>query len=256
MQRCVALTAALGGVGLGTVSAALAVTLAERGLRVALVDADLLAPSADIYLGFQEEVLYTFSDVLDGVAPARVAFELKKGLFVFPSAVGGKLDGDLSCAVSAIDEALSPDVLLIEAPISLLPRLAPVVNTAVLVCSPEERALRASEAASAVIADGGFENGYFLLNKTAAFKEDLSAEPPLLTMIDRIGLSLLGVCPREYQREALSPLEKSGSSLFKKSVKNIAARLLGERVPLLDGLRFDGFSRRHYIERAEKGALR
>lgn len=255
MQRCIALSAALGGVGLGTLSLALAEALSARGLRVALIDAFVDAPFADLAFGFEEEVLYTFSDVVEGTAPQRAAFEVKKDLFVFPSSVGSNLDGDLAAAVLAVQKALSPDVLLIASPISLLHRFFSVLDTAILVSSTEERARRASEAASAILADGPVKSSYLLLNKSAAYKDELAEEPPLLTMVDSIGLSLLGVCPREYQRDALLPFGKVAHSNFKKAVANVAARLLGERVPLLNGVRLDGFSRRHYIERAEKAAL-
>ena len=256
MQGCIALTAALGGVGLGTVSAGLALSLSRRGLRVVLVDANAFSPSADLLFGFQEEVLYTFSDVLSGISPERVAFEVKEGLFVFPSSVGMPLEGDLGGAILSIQKALSPDILLIEAPLSLLPCFSSAINAAVLVSSAEERALRASEAAFEAIDALPQMSKYLLLNKTAAFKDDLSEEAPLLSIVDRIGLPLVGVCPREYERAALSMTgEKGKKSNFKAAMRNIAIRLLGGRVPLLQGLSLDGFSRRHYIERAERAAL-
>ena len=256
MQGCIALSAALGGVGLGTVSAGLALSLSDQGLRVALVDANAFSPSADLFFDFQEKVLYTFSDIVSGVSPERVAFEVKEGLFVFPSSAGMPLEGDLAGAIRAIQRELSPDVLLIETPLSLLPCFSSVISTAVLVSSPEERALRASEAAAESLALLPSVGKYLLLNKTASFKEDLLEEAPLLSIVDRIALPLLGVCPREYERSALSLTgKKQKSSNFKKAMKNVAVRLLGGRVPLLQGLTLDGFNRRHYIERAERAPI-
>ena len=253
MQGCTVLSAALGGVGLGTVSAALASALSERGQRVLLIDGDTAAPSADIAFDFQESALYTFSDVLEGMAPEKAVYTVKEGLYVLPSAVDSEITGDIPSALKRLQQAFSLDFILVIAPFSLLPSFEEVADRVIIVSTPEERALRASEAAALRLSSYPCENQYLLLNKTAAYKEALREEPPLLETVDRVGLSLLGVCPREYWKAALSPLRKEGQgSLFGKAIRNVADRLTGRRVPLLQGIRLDGFSRRHYIERAEK----
>lgn len=51
-----------GGVGKSTLSAALAVTAAEKGRRVALLDGDIGLRSLDMMLGLQNQVLFDLSD--------------------------------------------------------------------------------------------------------------------------------------------------------------------------------------------------
>jgi len=51
LGRIIAIASGKGGVGKSTVTANLAVTLAQRGLRVGLVDADLYGPSIPGMLG-------------------------------------------------------------------------------------------------------------------------------------------------------------------------------------------------------------
>jgi len=69
VQRVVAVTGGKGGIGKSSVASVLALVLARRGLRAALLDLDLTAPSDHVILGAGDR----FPTEKHGVEPPRVA---------------------------------------------------------------------------------------------------------------------------------------------------------------------------------------
>lgn len=62
-----------GGVGKSTLSAALGVTAAQQGKRVALIDGDAGLRGLDIMLGLQDQVLFDLSDCVNRLCPLEKA---------------------------------------------------------------------------------------------------------------------------------------------------------------------------------------
>ncbi|MBP3437690.1 MAG: P-loop NTPase [Clostridia bacterium] len=255
MEGLIAITSALGGVGKSTIASHLAISLWEKGKRVLLIDAEASAPSIDILFGLQEETVYTLSDVLAGTEPQKAVLTVKDGLFILPSAVGADIEEIPFLALSRLKKDLATDFILLLSPRALAPSLSSLASVLLLVTTPEEKALRATEALTLLLSEEPSKKQYFILNKTAPYKDALSDEPPLLDMIDQIGLPLLAVFPTEYEKRVLSPIpvvpHKRKSSNISRAALSLAERILGQSVPLLSRIRLDGFSRRYYIERAK-----
>ena len=64
MGRMIMIASGKGGVGKSTLASSLAVSLARRGMRCLLLDADVGLRNLDLMMGVQDRVLYELSDCL------------------------------------------------------------------------------------------------------------------------------------------------------------------------------------------------
>lgn len=63
MGRMIMIASGKGGVGKSTLASSLAVSLARRGMRCLLLDADVGLRNLDLMMGVQDRVLYELSDL-------------------------------------------------------------------------------------------------------------------------------------------------------------------------------------------------
>lgn len=85
MGKIIAVVSGKGGVGKTTVTAEIGLALAERGLKVLLIDSDIAMANLSLLLGMQSSPI-TLHDVLLGEASIRDAiYEGPKGVFFVPS---------------------------------------------------------------------------------------------------------------------------------------------------------------------------
>ncbi|HEY7929792.1 MAG TPA: P-loop NTPase, partial [Steroidobacteraceae bacterium] len=66
MAETIVVTSGKGGVGKTTTSASLAVGLAQRGKRVAVIDFDIGLRNLDLIMGCERRVVYDFVNVIQG----------------------------------------------------------------------------------------------------------------------------------------------------------------------------------------------
>lgn len=93
-SRIISIASGKGGVGKTNLAVNLAVTLARRGLRVVLIDADLGTANVDVVLNVQTQ--YDLSDVVHGrKSIVDVATPLEDGLYLIRGASGLSAVADL-----------------------------------------------------------------------------------------------------------------------------------------------------------------
>lgn len=263
MAKIITFVSAEEGVGKSTLCASLALALAQRGKRVLLIDLSPSNPALDILLGVGESVVYTVKDVADAdLAPekALISFEKdpkvkgKENLFLAPLVPSVIESGEgVGEAVTLLSHAAEADVTVVDASASLYPSLFSVSDERILVTDTRQTALRAAEALVQAHAESA-PLDRFLLSRASLVRERIMKDEPLLDIIDRISLPLLGILPySELLRECGLLLGKRHAKApFARAVGNVAERLLGTSVPLLRGISLEGISRRFFIERSEK----
>lgn len=255
MGKCYAFTAARGGMGQSTVCASLSLALAEKRRRVLTADLDTLSPSLDLLFGIGESTVYTFADYASGAADFATATmqpPIAPGVSVLPAALGADVSPEEALgAIEKIKAENKDAFLLLDMPSPLLPSLREAVDGVILLVRPDEISLRSAEYFVTTVDFLPQTDAFFLLNHVSFVKETAKLEPPLLDIIDRVGLPLLGVLPDIWAWHCQLPtFDKSyKKTAYARCVRNIAARLCGEQVPLLQGIHPEGFSRRYYIER-------
>lgn len=263
MARIITLVSAEGGVGKSTFCASLAFDLAKKGKRVLLVDLTPSAPALDVLLGVDESVVYTVKDVAEEtLMPKKALISLaadskekgKENILLAPLVPSVMEEGEgVAKAVCSLTEAAKADVTLVDAASALYPSLFSVSDKRILVTDTREISLRAAEAfVQAHISCA--PPSAFLLTRAPRVRERILKDEPLLDIIDRLSLSLLGVLPySELVRDGgLLTKKRYAKEPFVRAVGNVAERLLGNAVPLLHGIKLEGISRRFFIERSKE----
>ena len=213
--------------------ASLARALSARKKRVLLIDLCPLYPALDIALDVSDRVVYTLSDA-EKMSPEAV--------FLSPVCQG---EGEILLAplfpgeapsgahVDACVRAAKADFVLVHAQ----PSYASVARTASAAVLLMTRADTASLRAAAYLAAHEVFD-VFLLTDLALTKESLRTGISLTEMADTLSLPLFGILPRISDKA------------FDFAVTNIAGRLLGEQVVLLDNILTAKKQRKLYFERA------
>ncbi|MBQ7982843.1 MAG: P-loop NTPase, partial [Clostridia bacterium] len=253
-------TSAKGGVGKSTVCANVGAALAQRGLRVLLIDCDTTNRCLDLLTGMEDEALLGLRDVLDGACTAQDAIlpcNGTDGLFLLPgSSFASASDGygAIANALGALTESLRGeyDHILIDTPggmQDILTAAAAAADEILIVSSAQTTAIRSAEHTAALLAAAGAESQRLIINQFMAADALLrghrssrtkknSAVMTLFETVDAVALTLLGVIPFDaslwdaQNRGQLITDPLLAGTPFAAACKNIAARLCRHSVPL------------------------
>ncbi len=245
----VVILAARGGMGKTCAAAGIALACAARGHRTALIDLDLTARALDACLGCEDRVIYDLGDLLDGGRDVMgVAIPLADRLWLIPGAYRADMTPEASCLEDIcrqITEGVHADVLVVDTASSSDPAtraLAARADYVPVVSTPHPRAIGATASMAAHLPQRGIENAYLLINRLPLTRSGCD----LRGMIDTTALPLLGVIPahEDMDRRLLLSEATTVRDSLAIAFSNIAARLTGDAVPLLDGVIKD---RRAYL---------
>ena len=198
MGRCIVVTSGKGGVGKTTVSAALGVTLSQKGERVILVDADVTLNNLDLVLGLENKVAYDLNDVLRGKCRINQALvEYDERLKLLPSVRGFNVGTkDFVKVVTSLRE--SCDYLLIDCPAGIdegFIRAVSAADEGIVVTTPSPSALRDADKVVGALAKYSIRNSGIVVNRS---RGDLIMEGEMLSpkeIAKLLHVKLLGCLP-------------------------------------------------------------
>lgn len=258
-----ALLSARGGTGVSTACANLARALARRGNSTLLVDLRPSAPAQDFLCGVSEQVIYAVTDVVGGTSVTEASLPLfcgdrkpKRGdppfgaLRLLPMAMGCDATiEELGACLRSVVREVHPRALLVDTDAAHLSAVSDSVDGVLLLVSADELSLRAAEALALRLGEME-KRAAFLLCGADLSKDGVRAMVPLLDIIERVGLPLLGILPQSVTvRHTALPVgdRRYGEVSYARAIENVAARLAGEMRPLLDGISLDGIGRYEYL---------
>ena len=215
-------------------------------------DADAGLRSLDLVLGMADSLLFSYADVARGDAL------LKEAAVPPPHCPEpARADGaGRSCPAqrnpgrhsSARSSAAARAIILLMSLSTAPPgwgakstAFAPAAQRAVIVSTADALALRGAQKASQTLRQAGVPEAHIVVNRIRRGMIDAGAAVNIDRAMDASGLSLLGAVPEDDDvavcagRGQILLLESEGDG--QQAYWNIARRLRGERVPLLDGLR-------------------
>ncbi len=245
--RIILICSGKGGVGKTTLTANLGIALARQGVKTAVLDADFGLRNLDLLLGLENRIVYTAQEVLEETCrldQALVKHKQEPNLALLPAGNPRMLDwlkpDDMQRIVSLLSEEF--EFVLIDCPAGVEDGFKNAVSAskeAIVVTNPEVSAVRDADRVIGLLNTHEISPIQLVLNrvrpKMIASQEMLSVDD----VTDILALPLLGLVLEDEQvivsTNRGEPLTLSGiNSPAAKCYSNIALRMQGENVPLID----------------------
>jgi len=244
-------TSGKGGVGKTTTSAAIAMGLALRGHRTAVIDFDVGLRNLDLIMGCERRVVYDFVNVINGEAnlnQALIKDRRCENLFVLPASQTREKDSLTKEGVGRVLEDLSQgfDYIICDSPAGIERGAMMAMyyaDDAVVVTNPEVSSVRDSDRMLGILASKSRRaetsaapiREYLLLSRYAPERvrrgEMLSVED----VQEILALELLGVIPESKAvltaSNAGMPVILDRESNAGRAYADVVGRYLGESLP-------------------------
>jgi len=246
LGKSIVITSGKGGVGKTTTTANLGMALAQRGARVALVDADIGLRNLDVLLGLENRIVYDLVDVVEGFCRLRQALIRDKrceNLFLLPAAQTRDKTAvspdQMRALVAELKESF--DVVLIDSPAGIEQGFQNAVagaDEAVVVTTPEVSAVRDADRIIGLLEAQEFHAPRLVINRIRPAMVSRGDMMDINDILEILAIDLVGVVPEDehivVSTNRGEPAVLQNSSLAGRAYRNIAARLMGEDVPFLD----------------------
>jgi septum site-determining protein MinD len=263
VARIIVVTSGKGGVGKTTTSAAIAMGLALRGHRTAVIDFDIGLRNLDLIMGCERRVVYDFVNVINGEASLNQALIKDKrceNLFILPASQTRDKDALTLEGVERVLEELSDnfDYIVCDSPAGIErgAHLAMyLADDAIVVTNPEVSSVRDSDRMLGILASKSRRaerneepiREYLLLTRYSPQRVKLGEMLSVDDVQEILSLHLLGVIPESKAvlnaSNSGNPVVLDDKSDAGQAYQDVVGRYLGEDVP------------HRFIEEEKKGLL-
>jgi len=247
LAKVYVLTSGKGGVGKTTLTANLGATMALKGERVALVDADIGLKNLDVVMGLENRIVYTLIDVANGkvqVFDALVRHKQLKNLSLLPASQIATKEmispDDMKRIIGEMKERF--DYIFVDCPAGIERGFRNAVagaDEALIVTTPELPAITDADRVIGLLENMGFEDEkiHLIVNR---FKPHMVKNGDMLNIDDiksALSIEVMGIVP-DSEEVIIStnkgiPLSLNGAdSRMIKILDGIVRRLEGEDVPI------------------------
>jgi septum site-determining protein MinD len=246
MSQVIVITSGKGGVGKTTTTANLGVGLSILGKKVVLIDTDIGLRNLDVMLGLENQIVYDLVDVVTGVCtPKQAAIKDKRfdSLFLIPAAQTKDKDAVTEQQMIELCEKLKKDYdfIIIDCPAGIeqgFKNAIAAADKALVVTTPELSAMRDADRIIGLLEANEIDELYLIINR---IRPDLVHRGYMMNVddvIDMLSVNLIGILPDDpniiVSANKGEPVVINSNSLSGEGYKNIAQRLIGINVPLMD----------------------
>ncbi|MGG7055275.1 septum site-determining protein MinD [Nitrosomonas sp. ANs5] len=251
MARIIVVTSGKGGVGKTTTSAAIAMGLAKRGHKTAVIDFDVGLRNLDLIMGCERRVVYDFVNVINGEANLNQALIRDKNcnqLYILPASQTRDKDALTLEGVGRVLEELSKDFKYIvcdsPAGIEKGANLAMYhADDAFVVTNPEVSSVRDSDRMLGILASKSRRaelrmdpiKEFLLLTRYDPSRVESGEMLSLEDVQEILSLHLLGIIPESKSvlnaSNAGIPVILDEKSDAGQAYADVVARYLGEKRP-------------------------
>ena len=247
VTRYILICSGKGGVGKTTLTANLGIALAKQGMRTAVLDADFGLRNLDLLLGLENRIVYTAQEVLTGncrLEQALVKHKQEPNLALLPAGNPRMLEwlkpDDMQKIAAMLGESF--DIVLIDCPAGIedgFKNAVAAAKEAIVITTPEVSAVRDADRVIGLLNTHGVQPIQLVLNRV---RPKMMANQEMLAVddvTDILALPLLGLVLEDEQvivsTNRGEPLTLNGSnSPAAQAYSNVARRICGEEVPLID----------------------
>lgn len=246
MGVSIVITSGKGGVGKTTTTANLGTALAALGKKVVVVDGDTGLRNLDVLMGLENRIVYTIMDVIENRCRLKQALIKDKrypNLCLLPTAQTKDKDDisthDMLNIVNTLKEDF--DYVLIDSPAGIEQGFENSVvgaDKAIVVVNPEITSVRDADRVIGKLDAKGLEDHAVIVNRLnyeMTKKGDMLDVPDI---IETLSVKLLGVVPDDrgitVSTNKGEPIVLDQGAKSGQAFRNIAKRIMGEEVALLD----------------------
>lgn len=246
MGVSIVITSGKGGVGKTTTTANIGTALASLGHKVVLIDGDTGLRNLDVLMGLENRIVYTLIDVIEGRCRLKQGLIKDKrfpNLCLLPTAQIKDKDDistqDMLKVVTELKEEF--DFVLIDCPAGIEQGFENSVvgaDKALVVVNPEITSVRDADRVIGKLDAKGLEDHSVIVNR---LNYDMTQRGDMLDVadiIETLSVKLIGVVPADENVTVSTnkgePIVLEDGAYAGQAFKNIARRLLGEEVPLME----------------------
>ena len=241
----ITITSGKGGVGKTTATANLSAALAMRGKRVVAIDADIGLRNLDVVMGLENRIVYDLVNVVEGACRLRQALIKDKrieNLYMIPAAQSRDKSAIRPQDMIDVCDQLRPefDFILIDSPAGIEQGFRNAVAPADRICiitTPEVSAVRDADRVVGLIEAEGKGPASLILNRLRPQMIQRGDMLDTADVLDVLAIELLGIVPEDetiiVSANRGIPVVMENKSRAAQAFCNIAARLLGEDIPIM-----------------------
>lgn len=242
----IVITSGKGGVGKTTTSANIGTALAMLDKSVVVVDADIGLRNLDVVMGLENRIVYDIVDVIQKNCRLKQGLIRDKrfnNLYLLPAAqTKDKSAIEPKQMVELVDELKKDfDYIIIDSPAGIEQGFQYSIagaDHAIIVTTPEISAVRDADRVIGLLEAKGVESPRLIVNR---IRTDMVKRGDMMNIddiSDILAIDLIGIVPDDedivISTNKGEPAVIEGVSLAGKAYMNIARRLIGEDVDLLD----------------------
>jgi septum site-determining protein MinD len=242
----ITITSGKGGVGKTTATANVSTALALQGKQVVAIDADIGLRNLDVVMGLENRIVYDLVHVVEGACRLRQAMIKDKrldGLYLIPAAQSRDKSAVSAQDMITICEQLRADFdfILIDSPAGIEQGFKNAVAPAdhvIVITTPEVSAVRDADRIIGLIEADEKGPARLIVNR---LRPDMIERGDMLDttdVIDVLAIDLLGVVPDDESIIVSTnrgvPAVMENNSRAGQAFRNIAGRLLGQDIPLME----------------------
>ncbi len=244
--KIVTITSGKGGVGKTTATANISVALAQLGQKVVCIDSDIGLRNLDVVLGLENRIVYDLVDVIEGRCRVRQAMIKDKrfdDLYLIPAAQTRDKSAVSPSDMVALCEQINDEVdwILIDSPAGIergfKNAIAPA-QSVLVVTNPDVSAVRDADRIIGIIEAEEKGPARLIINR---LNPQLIKRGDMLDaedVLDLLAINLVGIVPEDetviMSTNMGKPAATDEKSMAGQAFRNIARRLMGDDVPLLD----------------------
>lgn len=245
--RVVVVTSGKGGVGKTTTTANIGTGLARLGYSVVMVDTDIGLRNLDILMGLENRIVYNLVDVVENRCKLHQALVKDKrlpGLMLLPAAQTRDKSAITEEQMVDLCNQLKQlyDFVLLDCPAGIeqgFQNAIAAASEAIVVCTPEMSSVRDADRVVGLLEARDTVTQYRLVvNRVRPNLIEANDMMAIEDVLDILAINLLGVIPEDsdiiVSTNRGEPVVLDEASLSGQAYRNIARRVAGEDVPLLD----------------------
>lgn len=256
MGEVIVITSGKGGVGKTTTSANIGTGLAALGHKVVLVDTDIGLRNLDVVLGLENRIVYDIVDVTNGNCRLKQALIKDKrfeGLHLLPAAQTKDKTAVNPDQMRELCEELKKDFdyVIIDCPAGIEQGFKNAIagaEKAIVVTTPEVSAVRDADRIIGLLEAAELRDPKLIVNRLRPHMVKNGDMMSIDDIIDILAVDLMGVVPEDEMIVVTTnkgePAVLVTDSIAGQAYRNIARRITGEDVPMMDLQAGTGFMNR------------